>query len=292
MIQGKKTIVLVFEQMVMKCHHPGGMDYSNAVLRYADFVKTRLLEADDLFDVPEEWMDLPILSPDIPDPVISEMVQEDIRNISELLPSPQHELAVGILNAVIEHEKHLPTTASPEGTVQHFETWQGGQVKNLCHGPSGTLYGEKTGVIHIVHPLIQLLFNFSTAHSDLTPLEDPPTDYDLTRLPINEWPRLQQWIQDWTTTIEASTAILCQMSEECRQGHTTLQSPTDNDEPVPHPPTPGPSSPRVQEPVPAASSADFTLDDPSQMSATLEPQLKKCQACKPKASSGKGKGKA
>ncbi|KAG8710638.1 hypothetical protein FRC11_004282 [Ceratobasidium sp. 423] len=110
MIQGKKTIVLVFEQMVTKCHHPGGMDYSDAVLRYADFVKTGLLEADNLFDVPKEWMDLPILGPEIPDPVISETAQEDIWNISELLPSLQHELAVGILNAMIEHEKHLPTT--------------------------------------------------------------------------------------------------------------------------------------------------------------------------------------
>ncbi|KAG8742810.1 hypothetical protein FRC11_014120, partial [Ceratobasidium sp. 423] len=333
MIQGKKTVVLVFEQTVTKCHHPGGMDYSDAALRYADFVKTGLLEADDLFDAPEEWMDLPILGPDIPDPVISETAQEDIRNISELLPSPQHELAVGILNAVIEHEKHLPATdplgvyrgddappkaipppsdpdswprsmwahpdyfqrlseASPEGTVQHFETWQGGQVKNLRHGPSGTLYGGKTGVIRVVRPLVQLLFNFSAACGDFTPPEDPPTDYDLTRLPINEWPRLQQWIRDWTTAIEASTAILHQTSEERQQGHATLQSPTDDDEPVPRPPTPGPSSPRVQEPVPAASSADFTLDDPSQTSAAPEPQLKKRQARKPKASSGKGKGKA
>ncbi|KAG8728857.1 hypothetical protein FRC11_010081 [Ceratobasidium sp. 423] len=239
----------------MKCHHPQGMDYNEAALRYPKFINTGLAEADNLFDAPEKWMDLPILSPTVPDPIISKTVEEDIWNISEHLPSLQHELTMGILNAAIEHKKHLPTTdplgmyhsddaspkaipppsdpdswphsmwahhdyyrcsseASPKGTVEHFETWQGGQVENLCHRPSGTLYGRKTGVIGVVCPLIQLLFNFSAICGDFTPPEDPPTDYDLTRFPINEWPCLQQWIQDWTTAIKASMAILHQTSDK------------------------------------------------------------------------------
>ncbi|KAG8688714.1 hypothetical protein FRC11_004924 [Ceratobasidium sp. 423] len=330
--KGKKTI-LVFERTVTKCHHPQGMDYNKAALRYAEFVNTGLAEADDLFDAPEKWMDLPILGPTVPNPIISKTAEEDIRNISEHLPSSQRELTMGILNAAIEHEKHLPATdplgvyrsddappkaipppsdpdswprsmwahrdyyrhlskASPEGTVEHFETWQGGQVENLCHRPSGTLYGGKTGVIGVVRPLIQLLFNFSAIRSDFTPPEDPPTDYDLTRFPINEWPCLQQWIQDWTTAIEASTAILHQTSDERRQGRAALQSPTDDDEPIHRDPTPGPSSSRVQEPVPTSSSADFNPNDLSQMSGAPKPKPKKRRARKPGDSGGKGKGKA
>ncbi|KAG8685967.1 hypothetical protein FRC11_009761 [Ceratobasidium sp. 423] len=309
------------------------MDYNEAALRYAKFVNTGLAEADNLFDVPEKWMDLPILGSTVPNPIISKTAEEDIRNILEHLPSSQRELAMGILNAAIEHKKHLPATdplgvyrgndappkaipppsdpdswprsmwahcdyyrrsseASPEGTVEHFETWQGGQVENLCHRPSGTLYSRKTGVIGVVRPLIQLLFNFSAICGDFTPLEDPPTDYDLTRFPINEWPRLQQWIWDWTTAIEASTAILRQTSDEHRQGHAALQSLTDNDEPTHCDPTPGPSSSRVQEPVPTNSSADFNPNDLSQTSGTPKPKLKKCRVRKPGDSGGKGKGKA
>lgn len=111
-----------------------------------------------------------------------------------------------------------PHSAPPGGTVAHFEEWQEDLKVVLVHKPSGTLCGGETGVVHVVRSLAYLLLNFSAVRGDFTPPEDPPTNYDLTRLPINEWPRLLQWIDSWTLAINVSTAILRKTSQERRKG--------------------------------------------------------------------------
>ncbi|CAE7154967.1 unnamed protein product [Rhizoctonia solani] len=187
-----------------------------------------------------------------------------------------------------------PSEASPEGTVEHMESWQHDQRQVLRHEPSGTLYGGRTGVIRVLRPLIELLFNFAAVRGDFVPPEPAPADYDLTRLPINEWPRLLQWIRDWTADIQASTAILRRTSNERRQGLAALQSLTDDDEPAPRNPTPGPSSSRAREPVPTGSSAHSSPNETSQSLATAKPtsnKSRKRQVPKPTQTNGKDKGK-
>lgn len=58
----------------------------------------------------------------------------------------------------------------------------------------------------------------SAVRGDFTPSKEPPANYDLTQLPINEWPRLLQWIDSWTLSINDSTAILRKTSDERRKG--------------------------------------------------------------------------
>jgi hypothetical protein len=123
--------------------------------------------------------------------------------------------------------------APHDGTIAYFEDWQEDIKTVLMHEPSGTLYGGELGVVRVVRPLIQLLLNFSAVRGDFTPIEAPPAGYDLTRLPINEWPRLLQWIDAWTLSIKNSTAILRKTSDQHRKGLDNLiSSPEDIQEPV------------------------------------------------------------
>ncbi|KAG8685723.1 hypothetical protein FRC11_010175, partial [Ceratobasidium sp. 423] len=211
-------------------------------------------------------------------------------------PSPDSDDAPGSLWLPPDYFQN-PSEAAHEGTVSHFEVWQKGRFKILLHEPSGTLYGGKNGVVRIVRPLVQLLFNFSAVRGDFTPPEDPPTDYDLTRLPINEWPRLQQWIRDWTAAIKASTAILRKTSDERRQGLATLQSLTDDDEPTFRDPTPIASTSSAPLPVCAGLSAhpgsgDSTSPDPESIATKPKPKPKKRRTPKPGTSKAKGKAPA
>ncbi|KDN43060.1 hypothetical protein RSAG8_06383, partial [Rhizoctonia solani AG-8 WAC10335] len=330
--KGKKSIILVFDQPVTRCHHPGGMNYSEDSLKYAEFLNTGLTEPDlDGIDLPDEWMSLPILGTDTPEPLIPEAVEKHTLDLANRLPEAQTRLATRLLQALDEHEAHLPAThpqgvyqcdepppklipptpdsdswptsmwphsdyfkhpskAAYEGTVAQYETWLEHIAKVLVHELSGTLYGGKNGIVCVVRSLIQLLFTFSAVRGDFDPPEPIPEDYNTTRFPINQWPLLLEWIEDWITAIETSTAILRKTSSERRKGLAALRSTTDDDELTSYdrvPVFPSPPSPVCVNSVDPTSPAES-----SQAPVTKKPTIKKRVALKSSVPKRKDKGPA
>ncbi|CUA77297.1 putative ATP-dependent helicase DinG homolog [Bacillus subtilis subsp, subtilis str. 168] [Rhizoctonia solani] len=327
--KGKKSVILVFDRPVTRCHHPDGMNYSEDSRRYADFLNSGSMEPDlDEIDLPEEWMGLPIPGTDTPELLIPGAVKGFILDLANRLPEAQAQLVTRLLQAADEHTAHFPAThpqgvyqegerppklippspdsdswpismwphsdyfkhpskAAPDGTVSQYELWQEHAAKVLVHEPSGTLYGGKNGVICVVRSLIQLLFTFSAVRGDFDPPEPMPEDYNAARFPVNEWPLLLQWVNDWATAIESSTAILRKTSDERRQGLAALRSTIEDDELASHnltPAFPSPSSPaRAKSAGPAES---------SQAPASKKPIAKKPAVLKSSVPDRKGKGPA
>ncbi|KEP50485.1 hypothetical protein V565_079090 [Rhizoctonia solani 123E] len=330
--KGKKSMILVFDQPVTKCHHPDGMNYSDDSLNFAEFLNTGLTKPDlDGIDLPEEWMLLPILGTDTPEPLIPEAVEKHTRDLANRLPEAQIRVATRLLQAQDEHEAHLPAThpqgvyqgdepppklippkpdsdswptsmwphsdyfknplkVAYEGTIAQYEKWLEHVAKVLVHEPSGTLYGGKNGVVCVVRSLLQLLFTFSAVRGDFDPPEPMPEGYNTARFPINQWPLLLEWIEEWTTAIEASTAILQKTSGERRKGLAALRSTTNDDEPTSHdraPVFPPPPSPVCINSVDPTSPAES-----SQAPATKKSTIKKRATLKSSIPKGKGKGPA
>ncbi|KAF8594563.1 hypothetical protein BDV93DRAFT_565272 [Ceratobasidium sp. AG-I] len=261
---GKPIWMLRFAETVTKCHQVGGMEYEQPALDYANFLSAGLAYANAVCAPPDNWLSLPVAGPTIPDSVMSGTEREGHLALASLLPESQANRIVGLLDALRDHQHHIPASdpngvyastnpppktippspqsnhstgtiwlgpsyfqpphlAPPDGTVAYFEHWQESIKNVLVHESSGTLYGGETGVILVVRSLLHLYFTFAAVRGDFPLPEDPPAGYDLTRLPINEWPRLLQWIETWTLLLNGSTAILRKTSDEHRKGLGALQ---------------------------------------------------------------------
>jgi hypothetical protein len=107
-------------------------------------------------------------------------------------------------------------TLDAYGTIPFFEAWQDAAVKAgvFHHDPSGTLVGGDTGCVWVVRALIKLVLNLSIVRNELPFPANLPDGYDPSRLATSEWGRLLQWCTTWVEAIEASTAVLCQTSED------------------------------------------------------------------------------
>ncbi|KAJ1299541.1 hypothetical protein OPQ81_011099 [Rhizoctonia solani] len=130
--------------------------------------------------------------------------------------------------------------ASTEGTIDYLEHWQDMLSLEdgvLHHQPSRTLYGGDTGVVCVVHPLVDLILNIAVVR-------------------VNALDRLTGWIDKWTAAINASTTILQAHSKACCAGldqhmlqHTepVYEDPPADDTDTPAVPSPTNSTTRKQD---------------------------------------------
>ncbi|QRV97908.1 DNA ligase 4 [Ceratobasidium sp. AG-Ba] len=81
---------------------------------------------------------------------------------------------------------------SLEGTIGYFELWYGEVLtsKVLIHEPSGTLYGGNNSLGWFVRSLSLPYINVCAAIYNIELPDRMPEDYDASRLPVSEWPRL------------------------------------------------------------------------------------------------------
>ncbi|QRV94613.1 hypothetical protein RhiJN_22631 [Ceratobasidium sp. AG-Ba] len=113
-----------------------------------------------------------------------------------------------------------PRKCLPNGTFLSFEAWIEDllEAKQLIHEQSGTLLGGPTGCIWIVCALLKLFFNFSAVLKDIDPPVAILTEYDASRLPVGDLPRLTKWVKDWTTLLDHSSEILVKSYSACSVG--------------------------------------------------------------------------
>ncbi|KAG9094158.1 hypothetical protein FS749_013021 [Ceratobasidium sp. UAMH 11750] len=104
---------------------------------------------------------------------------------------------------------------APEETFAHYENWQDAALKSgvLIHRPSGTLFGDDTGYVWIIRSLLLIFFNFLGVKYNIQFPGAIPANFDLTRLPLNEWTRLLGWMDSWAQALRDSIAILQETSE-------------------------------------------------------------------------------
>ncbi|KAG8683492.1 hypothetical protein FRC08_014255 [Ceratobasidium sp. 394] len=104
---------------------------------------------------------------------------------------------------------------TPEETLAHYENWQDVVLKSgvLIHKPSGTLFGDDSGFVWVIRTLLQIFFNFLATKYRIQSPGDIPANYDISRLPLNEWTRLLGWMDTWAQALRDSIAILQRTSE-------------------------------------------------------------------------------
>lgn len=107
--------VFVFKATVSKCHAPDGMQYSEHSLAYARFITNHQVPADQ--EDPPEWLELPPGDPANPTAVIEGEEKALILDWATQLPEAQRELVVELVDAVNEHQTHIPASVSTDLTV-------------------------------------------------------------------------------------------------------------------------------------------------------------------------------
>ncbi|KAG8779987.1 hypothetical protein FRC12_023612 [Ceratobasidium sp. 428] len=169
-------------------------------------------------------------------PALPQEHRERIENLVQLTNTHESHLPasneIGHWGAPVPPPKVLPSTppASPvrtffenfwaeiyykaptsiEETIFHIETWLESQIKSgaLIHGPSGTLLGGETGVVWPVRLLILVFFNFAAVKYNIQLPHPIPTDCDISRLPLNEWPHLLGQMDSLAQRLRDSILIL------------------------------------------------------------------------------------
>ncbi|KAG8776239.1 hypothetical protein FRC12_001014 [Ceratobasidium sp. 428] len=128
-------------------------------------------------------------------------------------------------------ETYYKAPTSIEETIFHIETWLESQIKSgaLIHGPSGTLLGGETSVVWLVRLLILVFFNFSAVKYNIQFPHPIPTNCDMSRLPLNEWPRLLGQMDSLAQRLRDSISILQRTSEARALGLPSTHNDNDVD---------------------------------------------------------------
>ncbi|KAG9088175.1 hypothetical protein FS749_002373 [Ceratobasidium sp. UAMH 11750] len=126
-----------------------------------------------------------------------------------------------------------PRKSLKNGSFLSFEAWidETFESKALLHEPSSTLHGGPDDCIWILRALLKLLLNFLAVSNRMTPPIELPEEYDPSRLPTHELPRLRNWILDLTAELSRSTDILRKTSADRRVGEAPRARPSSPEEP-------------------------------------------------------------
>lgn len=107
------TWIFTFEKTVTRCHQVGDMTYPQLKFYYADYLSKGLAHANAICEPPSRWQRLPVASPNIPDRIITGTEHERYATLAVLLPDSQKNRVILLVDAVNEHQHHIPVTVSP-----------------------------------------------------------------------------------------------------------------------------------------------------------------------------------
>ncbi|CAE7088272.1 unnamed protein product [Rhizoctonia solani] len=109
-VGGKAGWMLTFDQTVDKCHHPEGMNYAPGAHDYATYVANGFDSPRAACAAPNRWLSLPVAASGILDRVISTTEYEHYTALAMLLPESSRNRIIAILDAVNDHQHHLPAS--------------------------------------------------------------------------------------------------------------------------------------------------------------------------------------
>ncbi|KAG9081976.1 hypothetical protein FS749_007252 [Ceratobasidium sp. UAMH 11750] len=110
-----------------------------------------------------------------------------------------------------------------EDRFSFFDSWIEESLEGdlLRHLESGSLLGGLSAP-WVARALLKILFNFKAITNSLDPPAELPNEYDASRLPVHDLPRLRGWIRDLTNQLHQSIEVLRKTSDDrraCRVTH-------------------------------------------------------------------------